>query len=295
MMWRAFAIVALMVAACRVEPRQSTPPKPTASEPLPVGSAGANPVGPTALASSSADGEVEPISESPAPSTDAEPTPAPEPEYPFQLVDVLKRPVARDAPASRNANLSPAACARELRAKKYPFKRVGAFKGIATPVRVDGEIEGVKFRVPGAKSQFGVLDCRLALTLVEFARFLAAQGVTQVTVDNFYRPNARLPSSRSKRSQHAYGLAIDLTTFTLADGRVLHVENDWGAGIETEPCGPGAQVLTPTSNTVELRELVCKLVQQQIFHHHLTPSYDRAHRNHLHLDVKRDEHSVTAR
>ncbi len=221
--------------------------------------------------------------------------PAPEPVYPFQQVDVLKRPVARTAPARRNANLSSALCTRELRTKKYPFKRVGAFKGIATPVRVDGDIEGVKFRVPGLKSKFGVLDCRLALTLVDFARFLKAASVTEVTVDNFYRPNAHLPGKRSKRSQHAYGLAIDLTTFKLADGRLLHVENDWGAGIETEPCGPYATLTRTTSNTVELRELVCNLAAQQMFHHHLTPSYDLAHRNHLHLDVKRDEDAVTVR
>lgn len=215
--------------------------------------------------------------------------------HPFQRVEVLKRPLGRDAAARRNANLSPTWCARELRAKKYPFKRVGPLKGIATPVRVDGEIEGVKFRVPGNKSKFGVLDCRLALTLVDFARFLKASGVTQVTVDNFYRPNARLPSSRSKRSQHAYGLAIDLTSFTLQDGRTLDVEDDWGASTESEPCGPHAALTHATGNTLELRELVCNLVAQQIFNHHLTPSYNSAHRNHLHLDVKRDEALVTVR
>lgn len=288
----ACVVVAMLIAACRVEPQQPAHnPKPTPSServtPRP------SPAPPASVPSTASDDSGGATSEPLVP-TDAEAA-APEPEYTFQRVDVLKRTASRGAAASRNANLSTAACLRELRVKKYPFKRVGAFKGVATPVRVDGEIEGVKFRVPGAKSQFGVLDCRLALTLVEFARFLETQGITQVTVDNFYRPNARLPSKRSKRSQHAYGLAIDLTTFTLEDGRVLHVENDWGAGIDTDPCGPRAQLFTRSDNTVELRELVCKLVQEQIFHHHLTPSHDAAHRDHLHLDIKRDEYSVTAR
>jgi hypothetical protein len=218
-----------------------------------------------------------------------------EPVYAFQQVDLLKRSVGRDVPARRYANLSPTLCARELSRSKYPFKRVGAFKGIATPVRVNGDIEGVKFRVPGSSSKFGVLDCRLALTLTALAKFLQPRGVTEVTVDNFYRPNARLPSKRSQRSQHAYGLAIDLTSFKLSDGRVLHVEHDWGAGIETEPCGPGATLATATKNTVDLRQLVCDLAAAQIFNRHLTPSYNTAHRNHLHLDIKRDEATVTVR
>jgi hypothetical protein len=292
-MRRALLVISIGFMGCRVEPRQPTYDAPRTPTPQQGASIGAT-------RSIHSGAEAEPTAEPPEPTgvTIRPPdalTSTSTPEYDFQGIDALKHPIALDAVARRNANLTTASCVRQLRAKKYPFRRVGAFKGIATPVRVDGEIEGVKFRVPGVKSKFGVLDCRLALTLVEFARFLKAVGVVQVTVDNFYRPNAHLPGKRSKRSQHAYGLAIDLTSFILEGGQVLSIEDDWGAGSDTEPCGPRALLTAPTENTVKLRELVCNLVTEQIFHHHLTPSHDLAHRNHLHLDIKRDEASVTAR
>lgn len=216
---------------------------------------------------------------------------APEP-LPFQMMSYGSQPLRSTAVARRFGNLSPGACAKELRKLNGTFKRVGAHKGIATPTRVVGLVEGVKFRVPGEKSKFGILDCRLALTLVEFARFLHQREVAEVVVDNFYRLNARLPSARSKRSQHAYGLAIDLRSFRMTDGRVWDVETDWGASTDTEACGPQATLVNPTENTVGLRSLVCELFAEQIFSHHLTPSHDAAHRNHLHLDIKRDAKSA---
>lgn len=226
----------------------------------------------------------------------AEPGPEPIEELlPFQQMSYGSVALRAKSPARRYGNLSPAVCAKELRQWKDSFKRVGAYKGIATPTRVIGPIEGVKFRVPGEKSKFGLLDCRLALDIVEFARFLKQRDVVEVVVDNFYRLNARLPSARSKRSQHAYALAIDLRAFRLSDGRVWDVERDWGASTDTEACGPLATLVTPTENTVGLRTLVCELYAEQIFSHHLTPSHDAAHRNHLHLDIKRDAKSAVIR
>lgn len=217
------------------------------------------------------------------------------PPQPFQRNPNTSVPIGAKSVARRYGNLSPVACAKQLPALKGVFKRVGAQKGVASPVRVVGEIEGVRFRVPGEKSKFGVLDCRLALTLVEFARFLRGRDVAEVVVDNFYRLNARLPGRRSKRSQHAYGLAIDLRSFRLADGTVWDVEKDWGASIDTEACGPGATLISPTEHTLGLRTLVCDMFEAQLFSHHLTPSHDLAHRNHLHLDIKRDAKSVVIR
>jgi hypothetical protein len=214
---------------------------------------------------------------------------------PFQRMSAETKPLRAKSAARRYGNMSPGACAKELRTLNGMFKRVGAQKGVATPTRVIGPIEEIRFRVPGEKSKFGVLDCRLALTLVEFARFLKERGVTEVVVDNFYRVNARLPGKRTKRSQHAYGLAIDLRAFHLADGSRWDVEQDWGASTDTEPCGPLATLVSPTQHTAGLRNLVCELFEEQLFSHHLTPSHDAAHRNHLHLDIARDAKSVMIR
>jgi hypothetical protein len=40
---------------------------------------------------------------------------------------------------------------------------------------------------------------------------------------------------------------------------------------------------------------VCDIVRSGLFHHVLTPSYDAAHRDHLHLDIKREGWAVIVR
>src|SRR5262245_47262640 len=95
------------------------------------------------------------------------------------------------------ANLSPAQCGAELRKRGVKTLRAGrAAPGVATPLRLDTVLHGVRFVTPGPKSPYGILDCRLALALDELAPILAQRGVTQVHVDNMYRPKAKLPGQR---------------------------------------------------------------------------------------------------
>lgn len=196
----------------------------------------------------------------------------------------------RNAPARRHANLAPWQCREQLRRLKLPAKPVGGPSlGIATPLRLAGEFHGVSFAAPGKKSPYGKLDCRLVLALNELARLLSERGVVRVRIDNLYRPRAHLPGKRHKKSQHAYGLAIDLTEFELEDGRVLEVERDWHGRIGGVSCGPDSVLSQPNAASVTLRNLFCDIVASGIFHHHLTPNYDAAHRDHLHLDIQRGE------
>jgi hypothetical protein len=192
------------------------------------------------------------------------------------------------APAMRHANLSPAQCRRELKKLALPFLRQRGTKGVANALRVDDALNGIRFIAPGKASQFGILDCRLALALNGLSEILLEHEVVSVRVDNFYRRAARLPGSR-KRSQHAYGLAMDVTQFTLADGRELSIEEHWGAPLGDPVCGPDATLDAAVgSEGVALRNLVCAIARSGLFHHMLTPSYNLAHRDHLHLDIKRD-------
>jgi hypothetical protein len=115
-----------------------------------------------------------------------------------------------------------------------------------------------------------------------------------VRVDNYYRRSAHLPGSK-RRSQHAHGLAIDVTEFTLQDGRSLNVEELWGSAIGEQPCGPSAILTDPRPEALLLRNLVCNLARAGLFHHILTPCHDRAHRNHLHLDIKRGSKTTMIR
>ncbi len=191
--------------------------------------------------------------------------------------------------AMTRANLSEGDCRNRLKESELPFERHrGPAKGIANPVRVVAPIHGVTFQVPPKSTSFGLLDCRLALTLEDFARVLSEHDVVQVRIDNFYRRGARLPTKRHRRSQHAYGLAADVVSFTLRDGRVLDIEADWHGDRGQAVCGETSAVADEDEKGVLLRNLVCAIARTGMFHHILTPNYDRAHRNHLHLDIKRD-------
>ena len=69
-------------------------------------------------------------------------------------------------------------------------------------------------------------------------------------------------------SEHSTADAIDIVGFDLADGRRVSVLEDWNGG------GPEAAFLR------DVRDGACRL-----FSTVLSPDYNQAHRDHLHLDV----------
>lgn len=194
--------------------------------------------------------------------------------------------VTKTSPASRWASLSGAQCWAEVARRKLGVTRAkGAAGGVSLPVRVTGPIQGVKFLTPGKKSPYGILDCRLALVLSELAVILQRHGVVAVQVDNMYRPRAHLPGKK-KPSQHAYGLAIDLTRLKRADGTELVVERDFHGAIGEPVCGDGARAEL-AGEASALRNIICDVARSGLFHHILTPNHDAAHRDHFHLDIAR--------
>ncbi|HXP95874.1 MAG TPA: extensin family protein, partial [Telmatospirillum sp.] len=69
-------------------------------------------------------------------------------------------------------------------------------------------------------------------------------------------------------SQHAFGRALDVTGFELADGTVISVMKDWrNRGAKSEFLHQVAQG-------------ACKM-----FSVVLTPNYNAEHHDHLHLDI----------
>lgn len=206
------------------------------------------------------------------------------PDAPFRAPLVAARP----HPATVHSAMAPGACAKEIERLGLPFTRSKqAAAGVAYAMRSSGPLHGVRIVIPGAPSKFGVMDCRLALALAGMAEVAATMGVVQIQVDNVHRTSAKLPRRGAGKSQHAYGLAADITTMKLSNGQVLSVERDWHAPIGSTSCGPDAVLEDPTPEAIALRNIVCELARRGVFHHMLTPGYDAAHRNHLHLDLKR--------
>ena len=66
----------------------------------------------------------------------------------------------------------------------------------------------------------------------------------------------------------------------------LDFEKDFGGRVGAETCGPKADpVGPPTSARGELRAIVCELAAARIFTSILTPNYNQAHHNHMHVDL----------
>jgi hypothetical protein len=75
-------------------------------------------------------------------------------------------------------------------------------------------------------------------------------------------------------SEHSFANAIDVATFTLKNGRQVVVERDWVR----------ADRPATTAAARFLRRLTRRLYDEHVFSVVLTPSYDKHHKNHLHLD-----------
>jgi hypothetical protein len=218
----------------------------------------------------------------------------PAPSHPFHQ-PLGGQILPRDAPAMRYANLSPAACRSEYKRRKLPFRRDRRpTPGVATALRFTGPVEGVSFVTAGWRSPYGVVDCRLGLTLAELAQLLAEHQVTRVIIGTAYRPGSRLPRSK-KRSQHAHGLAVDVIGFVLQGGETLMVERDWEPQLGQPTCGPTSHALPNTEAAIKLRNLVCDIARRGFFHYILTPNYDAPHADHIHWDIKRNARRTVIR
>ncbi len=199
--------------------------------------------------------------------------------------------VAKTSLGSRWVGLSQQQCLAEVARRKLGVTRFrGAAVGVSTPVRLTGPIAGVRFVTPGAKSPYGILDCRLALALSDLAPLLKRHDVVEARVDNMYRPHAHLPGKK-KPSQHSFGLAIDMTRLKRADGTELVIERDFQGAIGEPVCGDGARARPELSGEAsDLRDLICDVARSGLFHHILTPNHDAAHHDHFHLDIARGAH-----
>jgi hypothetical protein len=193
---------------------------------------------------------------------------------------------AAEPPAQRYAAMSRDDCEAELTARKIEFERDDA-PGVLAPVRLKGPLHGVVYRTNLAEEQrettaWEIADCRLVLALDDFAAILAKHDIVEVRHYSMYRKPRR--NDDKVRSQHAGGLALDAARFIRKDGSKLDVLDDFNGRRGSKTCGTKARKVKSAA-AIELREIVCEAVEQQIFTVTLTPNFNRAHKNHFHLEV----------
>lgn len=192
----------------------------------------------------------------------------------------------RENPAARGLGLPQDArsCYDRLWNNGVTFELVhrGA-SGVRMPIRVTSPIGGIRVQPMGGDRTHSVMDCRLALRILEWSTSLRMAGVVAIEHYSAYRPGARIAGS-GKRSAHASALALDLARLELVDGRSYDVLNDWeGRSRGDRPCpmrqdeGFGSRLL---------RSAVCNAVAMGLFQVILTPHHDKAHQNHVHLEFR---------
>ena len=120
----------------------------------------------------------------------------------------------------------------------------------------------------------------------DFCAILANHDVVELVHFTMYRPND--PGTLEKSgglSRHPGGMAIDVGLLRKRDGTALTVEFDWPPAMGAETCGARARHVIGRKGR-ELMSIVCEAADERLFHVMLTPHFNRAHRDHLHLEVK---------
>jgi hypothetical protein len=223
----------------------------------------------------------------------AKPAPkAPKPrprENPY--LEVPDRAFAESTLAFRYANLSDDDALAELRRRQIPWvPATPPLPGVRAPIRLMGPLHGVSIHStlpPAARvtSDFEILDARLALALDDFTALLEKHDIVEIVHYTMYRPPAALAPDPKNQIRHPAGLAIDVGGFKKRDGRWLAVGPHWPSAIGEKTCGEGAREHS-AREARELVSIVCEAMDQRIFHFMLTPDFDAAHADHVHLEIK---------
>jgi hypothetical protein len=206
-------------------------------------------------------------------------------------LEVPDRAFAESTLAFRYANLGDDDALAELRRRGIPWvAATPPMPGVRTPIRLLGPLHGVSIHStlpPAARvtSLFEILDARLALALDDFAALLSKHDVVELVHYTMYRPPAARPTDPNNQIRHPAGLAIDVGALRKRDGRWLSVGPHWPSAIGEKTCGEGAREHW-TREARELVSIVCEAMDQRLFHFILTPDFDAAHADHLHLEIK---------
>lgn len=160
-------------------------------------------------------------------------------------------------------------CLSELDQGRVAYDALGATRGVTTPVKVTGELGGIRYIPLGGLPL--IADCRFAVTLMRLGPLLRELGVSEMYYSGAY---VYRMSSKGRLSLHANGLAIDVHELTI-DGQRLTVKKAFTKGL-----GDSCE-----SNFPPLNRVACQLKRTGAFREFLTPDYNADHYDHLHLAI----------
>ncbi len=150
---------------------------------------------------------------------------------------------------------------------------------VEAPTALQSPIAGVSFKALGTTVPSDVtVSCNMAGRILRFAEILAAADIIEVTHLGTY--NCRVIAGTTTLSQHAFANAIDLHELVAADGAVYNVQRDWEYDTDVPVTAEGQF----------LYALVHQLYDEWVFNVILTPNYNSAHYDHVHVDLTDGDH-----
>jgi hypothetical protein len=136
-----------------------------------------------------------------------------------------------------------------------------------------------------SRSHADLVDCRLALSLDDFAASIAERGIVEVLTLSAYRTRRESGCTRKyDGEQHCAALAVDVGSFKRKDGTILNVERDFHGRIGTLTCRGDSHPTPATPAAEELWDIACGAAGKD-FLVVLTPNWNSEHKNHLHLEL----------
>jgi hypothetical protein len=185
--------------------------------------------------------------------------------------------------APAQAPAEPAGCQDTLRSqhvqlRPWPLRPSRMRSGVTCEapggVAIRRGAEAIRYQPPAR------VNCAFALRLGRFERVVQdeARAIMRSPVQTIVQLgtyNCRnMAAYPDLTSEHSFANAIDVAELVLQNGRRVNVERDWVAK-DRPAATPAAQFL---------RRVTRRLYDEQVFSVVLTPSFDRHHHNHLHLD-----------
>ena len=178
---------------------------------------------------------------------------------------------------------------------------------VKAPILLDGPVEGVSIKPkwPRPHPENAVMDCRLAVALINVAREAKRGGVAEILFYSTYRPikKPQTPCAKGKKgkkcrvalaayekakkgnmSQHRRALAIDIRWLVTDSGETWDVLEDYERNEGEPPCDDEPK----TEAGKFMKNLACALHESKTFNVILTPNANKDHHNHFHMDITPD-------
>ena len=183
----------------------------------------------------------------------------------------------------RLIDMTEAQCFEFLDKHNIEYKRLTKTGAVKYPVRILSPIEGINYRHIAGSKKYSVMDCRLVVALAGIAPVLKEFGITDISHMRAHSHGARV-GGKGRTSGHHYALALDIARLTTDDGETMEIKKDWSdQRKDVDPCLEGDD---DSDEQTTLRNITCKIAEQDIFHWILTPHYNKAHHDHLHIEIR---------